>query len=84
MAARPKSNPRAAEALPGILSSPQRRGLAGALLDRLVQSARDLDITAMQADVLPENADMLAVFREQFLTSEKRQDGVIYVTFAIT
>ncbi len=62
----------------------RRRGLAGALLDRLAQAARDLGITVMLAEVLPENADMLAVFREHFITSEKRQDGVIHVTFAVT
>jgi len=41
-------------------------------------------VTVMLAEVLPENADMLAGFREHFITSEKRQDGAIHVTFAIT
>ncbi len=61
----------------------RRRGLAGSLLDRLARAARDLGITVLQAYVLPENADMLGVFRDHFPTQEQTQDGVVCVTIAI-
>jgi L-amino acid N-acyltransferase YncA len=61
----------------------RRRGLAGALLDRLARAARELGITVLQAYVLPENADMLSVFRDHFPTQEKTRDGVICVTIPI-
>ena len=61
----------------------RRRGLAGALLDRLARNARDLGITVLHAYVLPENADMLGVFRAHFPTREKMREGVIHVTFPI-
>ncbi|MDQ5835079.1 MAG: GNAT family N-acetyltransferase [Actinomycetota bacterium] len=61
----------------------RRRGLAGAPLDRLAGAARDLGISVLQAYVLPENADMLSVFRDHFPTQEQTRDGVICVTIPI-
>jgi N-acetylglutamate synthase-like GNAT family acetyltransferase len=43
-------------------------GLATQLMIRLAQDAEDRHITRFFADVLPENGDMLAVFRDAFAT----------------
>lgn len=58
----------------------RRRGLAGALLDRLARAGREAGVTVMEADVLPDNADMLGVFRH-FATHERARDGVVHVAF---
>jgi len=42
----------------------RRHGIAGALLQRLIEAAAARGLHAVYADVLPENADMLAVLRE--------------------
>ena len=42
----------------------RRRGIATALLNRLLEVAADRGLREVYADVLPENADMLAVLRE--------------------
>ncbi len=58
----------------------RRHGIAGALLERLLTIAADRSIQEIYADVLPENADMLAVLREHGAHSEVRDGSVVIVT----
>lgn len=58
----------------------RRRGIATALLTRLLEVAADRGLGEVYADVLPENADMLAVLREHGVHVESRVDGVVVVT----
>jgi GNAT superfamily N-acetyltransferase len=60
----------------------RRHGIAGALLERLLELAAEHGLREIYADVLPENADMLAVLREHGEHSESRDDGVVIVTIA--
>jgi GNAT superfamily N-acetyltransferase len=41
----------------------RRHGIAGALLERLLDAAGERGLREIYADVLPQNADMLAVLR---------------------
>ena len=59
----------------------RRRGIATALLNRLLEVAADRGLREVYADVLPENADMLAVLREHGEHGESRDEGVVVVTF---
>ncbi len=61
----------------------RRHGIAGALLERLLEVAADRGLRAIYADVLPENADMLAVLREHGEHAETRADGVVTVTLPV-
>ncbi len=60
----------------------QGRGIATLLLDELAARARDADITTFYAEVLPENARMLEVFRESgFPTRVRVEPGALVVEF---
>ena len=54
----------------------RRHGIASALLDRLLDEAADRGLREVYADVLPENADMLAVLREHGEHGESRSTAV--------
>lgn len=56
-------------------------GLATQLVIRLAQHAEDHDITRFYAEVLPENSDMLAVFRDAFATVSVTGPDAIEVEF---
>ena len=58
----------------------RRHGIATALLNRLLDIAADRGLREVYADVLPENADMLAVLREHGEHAETRVEGVVVVT----
>ena len=58
----------------------RRRGIATALLNRLLEVAADRGLREVYADVLPENADMLAVLREHGEHAESRDQGIVSVT----
>ena len=58
----------------------RRHGIASALLERLLDEAADRGLREVYADVLPENADMLAVLREHGEHGESRDGGVVTVT----
>ena len=60
----------------------RRHGIAGALLERLLEAAAERGLREVYADVLPQNADMLAVLREHGEHGETREDGVVIVTLA--
>jgi GNAT superfamily N-acetyltransferase len=58
----------------------RRHGIAGALLERLLGAAADRGLREVYADVLPENADMLAVLREHGEHVESHKGGIVIVT----
>lgn len=66
-----------------VASRWRHQGVAGALLERLLEVAALRDLTAVYADVLPENADMLAVLREHGEHGEAHVDGVLQVTIPV-
>jgi GNAT superfamily N-acetyltransferase len=61
----------------------RRHGIAGALLERLLEVAADRGLREIYADVLPDNADMLAVLREHGTHAETHADGVVTVTLPV-
>lgn len=59
-------------------------GIASRILRHLIAIARDKGIAAFEADVLPENKAMLAVFARCGLAmSQSREDGIVHVTFQL-
>lgn len=63
----------------------QGRGLGTAILEQLIITARDNGIDAFEADVLGDNQEMMAVFKNYgfHIASELRQN-LYHVTFSIT
>ena len=60
------------------------QGLAGRLLKHLAHLARELGVRQFEADVLPQNQAMLAVFARSGLPMEQRsEDGFIHVTLSL-
>lgn len=60
------------------------RGLGTVLLEHLAAAARERGIGRFTADVLPQNAAMLAVFREAgYAVSQRLDDGVITVVLDV-
>jgi RimJ/RimL family protein N-acetyltransferase len=63
----------------------QGNGIAGRLLGHLARIARDNGVARLEADVLPENRAMLAVFRKSGLPMTSRRDGgVFHILLALT
>jgi GNAT superfamily N-acetyltransferase len=58
----------------------RRHGIASALLARLLDEAADRGLREVYADVLPENADMLAVLREHGEHGESHAGGIVVLT----
>lgn len=61
----------------------RHHGIAGALLEQLLEVAAARGLSEIYADVLPENADMLAVLREHGPHAESRVDGVVTLTLPV-
>jgi RimJ/RimL family protein N-acetyltransferase len=61
----------------------RHHGIAGALLDQLVELARGSDLHEIYADVLPGNADMLAVLREHGEHTESHHEGIVTLTLPV-
>ncbi len=62
----------------------QGLGIAGRLLRHLAAIARELGITKFEADVLAENASMLAVFARSGLPMRRqREGGTVHVTLSL-
>jgi len=61
----------------------RHHGIAGTLLDELVQAAAVRGMHEIYADVLGENADMLAVLREHGQHAEAHHDGIVTVTLDV-
>lgn len=60
------------------------RGLGSVLLEHLAAAARERGIRRFTAEVLPQNSQMLAIFREAgFAISQHLDDGIISVSFVI-
>lgn len=67
-----------------IADEVQGLGLGSVLLEHLAAAGRERGVERFVAEVLPENARMLATFREAgFELSQRREDDVIAVSFAI-
>jgi GNAT superfamily N-acetyltransferase len=66
-----------------VAASWRRHGIAGLLLGRLEREAARRHMTTLVAEVLPENADMLAVMRDRGPCSEHREAGVIEVLLPV-
>ena len=63
----------------------QGQGLAGRLFEQLVDIARSKGVSTFEAEVLPQNRAMLAVFAGRGLPMKKTMaDGLIYVTLSLT
>ncbi|MCI2240388.1 GNAT family N-acetyltransferase [Paenibacillus sp. TRM 82003] len=75
---------RAAEVAFNISDAHQGRGLGSVLLEHLAAAARERGIRRFTADVLPQNAKMIGVFREAgFEVRQGYSDGVLEVAFDI-
>jgi acetyltransferase len=61
----------------------RHHGIAGALLERLLDAAAARGLREVFAEVLPDNADMLAVLREHGEHAESREYGVVSVTLPV-
>jgi RimJ/RimL family protein N-acetyltransferase len=62
----------------------QRRGIASELLRQLTDIARRSGVLRFEADVLPDNAPMLKVFRRSGLPMKKtRADGIVHLTLSL-
>ena len=62
----------------------QGQGLAGRLFEQLVDIARSKGVSTFEAEVLPQNRAMLAVFAGRGLPMKKTMaDGLIYVTLSL-
>jgi len=61
----------------------RHHGIAGALLEALAQVAAARGLHELYADVLPDNADMLAVLREHGPHAESRYGDVVTVTLPV-
>ncbi|WP_432523593.1 GNAT family N-acetyltransferase [Kineococcus sp. SYSU DK006] len=76
--------PRSAEVAFNISDAHQGRGLGSVLLEHLAAAARERGIRRFTADVLPQNAKMIGVFREAgFEVRQGYSDGVLEVSFDI-
>ena len=66
-----------------VASEWRHHGIAGALLERLLDLAAARGLREVYAEVLPENADMLAVLREYAAHSESLSQNVVTVRLAV-
>jgi RimJ/RimL family protein N-acetyltransferase len=63
----------------------QRQGIATRILNHLVRIARDKGVDRFEAEVLPRNTSMLAVFSRSGLPMKQSQtDGVVHVTLSLS
>ena len=77
--------PRVAEVAFAVEEDYQGLGIAGRMLVHLVAIARTMGIQRFEADVLPENKAMIAVFlRAGVPVSQRREPGVVHVTLDLT
>jgi len=84
IAAEPREGETTAEVAFIVEEDYQRLGIAGRVLKHLVNIAREHGIAAFEADVLAENASMLAVFARSGLPMQQRREGgVIHVTMSL-
>ncbi|MEA2156079.1 MAG: hypothetical protein QOE11_2219, partial [Solirubrobacteraceae bacterium] len=61
----------------------RHHGIAGALLERLLEIGGAYGLRELYADVLPASADTLAVLREHGEHTEARRDGIVTVSIPV-
>jgi len=68
-----------------VIDQYQGLGIGAALMSNLATIARNAGIRELIADVLPDNAQMLAVFKKSgFPLTTKRESGVLHVTLRLS
>lgn len=78
------SEPGRAEVAFSVDDAHQGQGIASALMRHLIAIAQAVGLTEFYAEVLPENAPMLAVLARSGLpTHPKREGGVVHITLAL-
>ena len=78
------SEPGRAEVAFSVDDAHQGQGIASALMRHLVLIAREAGLAELHAEVLPDNASMLAVFARSGLPVRQTRDGgVVHVALAL-
>lgn len=73
---------RSAEVAFNVADDHHGRGLGSVLLEHLAAAARERGIARFTAEVLPQNSQMIAVFREAgYAVSQRLDDGILTVSF---
>jgi RimJ/RimL family protein N-acetyltransferase len=81
----PQNDLRSAEIAFTVEEDYQGQGIASSILRHLIQIAREKGVSQFEADVLPENKAMLAVFARKGLPMKKSlEEGVVHVTLSLT
>ena len=81
----PSVTPLRAEVAFTVEEDYQGQGLAGRLFEQLVDIARSKGVSTFEAEILPQNKAMLAVFAGRGLPMKKTMvDGLIHVTLSLT
>lgn len=79
-----RTGPGAAEVAFNVADGHHGRGLGSVLLEHLAAAARERGINRFTADVLPQNGQMIGVFREAgYAVSQHLDDGIVSVWFDI-
>jgi len=80
----PSSTPRSAEIAFLVEEDFHGQGIAGRILMHLAHIAGEKGVSQFEAEVLPQNKAMLAVFSRSGLPMEQRcADGVVHVTLSL-
>ncbi|HEX8780800.1 MAG TPA: GNAT family N-acetyltransferase, partial [Nocardioides sp.] len=83
LASAERTDPESAEVAFLIADSERGRGLGSLLLEHLAARCRDVGIRRFVAEVLPENAAMIRVFRDAgFEVTRSTRDGVVHVAMS--
>jgi GNAT superfamily N-acetyltransferase len=79
------SEPGRAEVAFSVDDARQGQGIGSALMRHLVVIARQAGLSALIAEVLPDNASMLKVFERSGLAmTVRREEGVVHVTLGLS
>lgn len=79
-----RTGPGEAEVAFNVADDHHGRGLGSVLLEHLAAAARERGIGRFTAEVLPQNGQMLAIFREAgYAVSQHLDDGIVSVSFDI-
>lgn len=80
----PSVKPLRAEIAFAVEEDYQSQGLAGRLLEQLADIARTKGVSTFEAEILPQNKAMVAVFAARGLPMKKRMiDGLVHVTLSL-
>ena len=81
----PSVTPLRAEVAFTVEEDYQGQGLAGRLFEQLVDIARSKGVSTFEAEILPQNRAMLAVFAGRGLPMKKAMvDGLVHVTLSLS